>query len=160
MKIRVPALAAALAVVLVLAGTAYAFDCIRVSSSRQGLFQSAKSGNWLPFDFGSAAGVKQTFADVFGASLNDTQAGCIATAYGASGQPKYFALGVGVAGGKKTSVPSNGARAAGDGFGVIAWHNQNLRVLSNGKGIDHIDDSPILTALVKAAGGCGVPIGP
>jgi hypothetical protein len=42
--------------VLAAAGTAYAFDCIRVSSSLRGLQQSTKSGNWLLFNFGSPAG--------------------------------------------------------------------------------------------------------
>jgi hypothetical protein len=36
---------------LAVAGSAFAFDCIRVSSSYQGLVQStSKSGHWLLFD--------------------------------------------------------------------------------------------------------------
>ena len=38
-----------LVLALVGAGSAFGFDCIRVSSSPQGLQQSAKSGNWLVF---------------------------------------------------------------------------------------------------------------
>ena len=45
---------AVLAFGLVGVGSAAAFDCIRVSTSLQGLKQSTKSGNWLLFDLSSA----------------------------------------------------------------------------------------------------------
>ena len=147
-----------LGAVLVLAasGTAYAYDCIRVSSSPQGLAQSTKSGNWLAFDLGSTAGVKQTFADVFGVELTDEQAGCFETSYASAEVPKYFALGIGVAGGKKETTTSNGARA--DSFGVLAWNNKNYRVLSDGKGIDLAEDSSVFSALFGSIGECGIEI--
>jgi hypothetical protein len=148
---------ATLALTAASATTASAFDCIRVSSSLQGLMGSMKSGNWLVFDFSSAAGAKQTFANV-GGSVTDQQAQCFVTAYAKTDQPKFFALGVGVAGGKKTSATSNGARAAADGFGVIAWNNGNDVVLSDGHGIDHFDDSPILAAVFTSAMSCGIQL--
>ncbi len=54
--------------------------------------------------------------------------------YAASGQPLYFALGTGVAGGK-----------TGHGPGVLA-SGAPAKVLTNGTGIDHFDDSvlPVL----------------
>lgn len=142
--------------VLAVSGTAYAYDCIRVSSSPQGLAQSTKSGNWLAFDLGSTAGVKQTFADVFGVELTDEETACFAASYASTGAPKYFALGIGVAGGKKETTTSNGARAGS--FGVLAWNNKNYRVLSDGKGIDLAESSPVFTAFVGSIEGCKIVI--
>jgi hypothetical protein len=158
MKQRAIALLAVVAAALVVAGSAAAFDCIRVSSSYQGLVNSTShSGNWTLFDFSSPAALQATLSG-FGTTLDSAQAECAYTAYAASGQPQFFALGTGVAGGKKTSTNSHGARAAADGFGVIAWHNQNLTVLGNGKGIDHLEASGILPALMGAAQACGIPL--
>ncbi|MBA3844860.1 MAG: hypothetical protein H0X39_19975 [Actinobacteria bacterium] len=137
-----------MAVALTVAGSAVAFDCIRVSASLQGPQQSTNSGNWLLFDFSTVQGAQTTFAHSFGADLSAADAACFVKAYGAANQPLYFALGIGVAGGKKTTTTSNGARAGM--FGVLAWHNRNVRVLSNGTRIDHLDDSPILGALFGA----------
>lgn len=156
---RIAALVAALSLALAAAAPALAFDCIRVSSSLKGLQQSTKSGNWLLFDLHNAAAAKSTIAGTFGVQLSDAQAACFASRYAASGEPKYFALGIGVAGGRKTTTTSNGARAAAGEFGVLAWNNPNTRVLANGKGIDHLDDSGILAAFFDAAGACGVPAG-
>jgi hypothetical protein len=144
MRKRVPALVAALVVALTLTGSAVAFDCIRVSSSLQGLVQSTSNGGrWLLFDFSSANGVQQTFANVFEVEITAEQASCLADAYAQSGQPLYFALGIGVAGRN----------------GVLAHNNPNdTTVLANGKGIDHIEDSPIVGALFAAAETCGVTI--
>ena len=50
MKQRVLVALAVVVLALVGAGSAFAFDCIRVSSSLNGLQQSTKSGNWLLFD--------------------------------------------------------------------------------------------------------------
>ena len=108
MRKRLAALVAVAIAALALAGSAVAFDCIRVSSSLQGLQQSTKSGNWLLFDFSSADAVQSTFANI-GEDLTDEEAGCFAEVYGASGQPLYFALGIGVAG------PN----------GVLAWNYDN-----------------------------------
>ena len=139
MKRRVLALLALLVAALALAGSAFAFDCIRVSSSLQGLQQSTKSGNWLLFDLGSASAVQQTAARV-DETVTLQQAACVAAAYAQSGLSPYFALGVGVAG------PN----------GVLAGRNPNDGVLSNLKGIDHLEDSPIGAALFAALGQCGV----
>ena len=158
---KLAAFTAAAVIGLTLASSAVAFDCIRVSSSLQGLQQSTQSGNWLLFDLSSAQGVAQTFQVNFGAQLAPQDAACFAAAYAATGQPAYWALGIGVAGGKsgKSGSPtSQGARAASDGFGVIAWHNKNVRVLSNGTGIDHLDDSPIIGAVFAAAGACNIAL--
>ena len=57
---RLIALAAAAAAALVVAGSALGFDCIRVSSSLQGLEQSTRSGNWLLFDVSSVEGLLAT----------------------------------------------------------------------------------------------------
>lgn len=140
------------------AATAFAFDCIRTSSTLQGLKQSTKSGNWLLFDFSSPAGITSTFGDVFGVPLTATEAQCLADEYAASGQPKFFALGIGVAGGKNAGVENGGARSTSGGFGVIAWHNKNYRVLGDGRGIDHLEDSPVVGALFGAAEACNIAI--
>jgi hypothetical protein len=157
MRHRFAALLALLALALAITGSAMAFDCIRVSSSLQGLQQSTKSGYWLLFDLSSQEGVQQTFENVFEAQLSDEDAECLATAYAQSGQPLYFALGIGVAGGKKETFPAHGARAAGEGFGVIAWHANEV-VLGDGNGIDHIEDGGIVPALFGAAQGCGITL--
>lgn len=148
MSKRVSMLGLVLALVLAASGTAYAFDCIRVSSSPQGLERSAKSGNWLPFNLGSATGVQETFANI-GFPMSGDDAACVAREYAATGQPKYFALGIGVAGGK-----SETQRA---GAGVLAWKNKNYRVLSDGKGIDHIENG-VLGALFASLGECGFSV--
>lgn len=158
MRHRAIALLAVVAAALAVAGSAAAFDCIRVSSSYQGLVKStSNSGNWTLFDFSSPAALEATLSG-FGVTLDSTQAACAYGAFAASGQPQFFAIGSGVAGGKKTSTSSQGARAAADGFGVIAWHNPNDTVLGNGTGIDHLDDSGIFPALMSAAEACGITI--
>ena len=150
MKHRFSALLALVLVSLTITGSAFAFDCIRVSSSHQGLVSSTShSGKWLLFDLSSGPALQQTLGGAAGLSLTDEQAACIADAYAATGQPLYFALGSGVAGG------NNPNSAAG---GVIAHNNPNTGVLGNGKGIDHLDDSPILPALFGSAESCGVSI--
>jgi hypothetical protein len=150
MRHRFAVLAAVLALGLVGAGSALAFDCIRVSSSLQGLQQSTKSGNWLLFNFGTAQGFQETLANISNGTivLTTAQANCLVNAYAQSGQPQYFALGVGVAGGKT----GNG------GPGVLAHNNPNEIVLSNGTGIDHMEDSGIVPALFAAAGACNVDV--
>lgn len=126
MRYRLAAVVTVVVASLALAGSAVAFDCIRVSSSLQGLQQSTKSGNWLLFNFSSADAVKQTFAN-FGEELTDEEAECFAELYAASGEPLYFALGIGVAG------PN----------GVLAWHNDNA-AMGDGKGIDQLEQTGIL----------------
>jgi len=145
MKHRAAALLAVVLVALAVAGSAFAFDCIRVSSSLAGLEASTQSGNWLLFDFSSAQGAQSTLENI-GVVVTGDQAACLATEYAKSGEPLYFALGINVAGGEK-------------GVGVLAWNNPNERVLQNGKGIDHLDDSGILVAANEAAATCGVDLG-
>jgi hypothetical protein len=142
MKHRLLALFALLVAALALTGSAFAFDCIRVSSSLQGLQQSTRSGNWALFNLSSAATVQQTLANL-GEDISTAQAECLASHYAATHQPLYFALGFGVAG------PN----------GVLAHNNPNSNVLGDLKGIDHLDDSPIGAALFGSAAACGVPTG-
>jgi hypothetical protein len=137
---RLAALAAVVVASLAIAGTTAAFDCIRVSSSLQGLQQSTRSGNWLLFDLSSAEGVQQTFANVGETVPSDTQAQCFVSAYATSRQPLYFALGIGVAG------PN----------GVLAHRNTNTT--GDGKGIDHFEESAILPAIFAAAEVCGIEL--
>jgi hypothetical protein len=136
MRFRFAALAIALVASLALAGTAFGFDCIRVSSSLKGLQQSTKSGNWLLFDFSSVEGALQTFENI-GEDVTEEEATCFVEVYGESGQPVFFALGIGVAG------PN----------GVIAFHNATA-AMGDGKGIDHLEASGIFAAFEEAAGQC------
>ena len=147
---RLAAFAALAAVALTVAGSALAFDCIRVSSSLQGLQQSTRSGNWLLFDLSSPEAVATTFENVTGGSVPAEVAACVAEEYAATGQRPFFALGTGVAGGKKDTNPG--------GFGVIAWHNKNEGVLSNVKGIDHLESSPVGAALFGSLEACGIDV--
>jgi hypothetical protein len=142
MKHRLGALMALFVLALALAGSAFAFDCIRVSSSLQGLKNSTKSGKWALFDLTSGASTQQSFANL-GETLTGEQADCLSENYLEAGVSPYFALGFGVAG------PN----------GVLAHRNPNDNVLGNLKGIDHLDDSPIGAALFGAAAECGVPVG-
>jgi len=155
-KHRLPFIGLVLTLTFAVAGTAYAFDCIRVSKTLTGLKQSTKSGNWLLFNFGSASGVDDTFTNVFGLELDDQQAACIAKEYAGSGQPKYFALGIGVGG--VSNENENGKRGEAGGYGVLAWNNKNFRVLSDGRGIDSLEHSPIVGAAIGATITCGVEI--
>jgi hypothetical protein len=139
---KLTALVAVVVASLVLSGSALAFDCIRVSSSLQGLQASAGSGKWLPLDFSTPDATQQTVADVFEADITDAQAQCFTTAYAASGQPQFFAIGIGVAG------PN----------GVLAWMNKNAEVLGDGKGIDQLETSGIFPAVIGAAIACGIPV--
>jgi hypothetical protein len=141
MKHRFGALLALFALSLALAGSAFAFDCIRVSSSLQGLQNSTRSGNWALFDLSSGPRAQQTLGDL-GIELTDEQAACASAHYLASGLRPYFALGIGVAGIN----------------GVLAHHNPNDTVLGDLKGIDHLEDSPIGAALFGAAAECGIPV--
>jgi hypothetical protein len=64
MKHRFGALLGVLALALTLAGSAFAFDCIRVSSSLQGLKSSTRSGNRALFDLSSGASAQQSLGDL------------------------------------------------------------------------------------------------
>lgn len=145
MKHRFALFVAVAVAALTVASSALAFDCMRVSSSAQGLQQSAgNSGKWIYFDMtDSGNGVVEilTFFE-----LPTSTAPCFQAAYDAAVAanptlPEYFALGNGVAGGN-----SNGP-------GVLAHKNPNARVLSNGTGIDHFDDT-VLPVFLAAAPSC------
>lgn len=148
MKQRVLVGLAVAVLALVGAGSAFAFDCIRVSSSLNGLTQSTKSGNWLVFDLSTPDAFQASLTE-FGVTLTDEQAACGAEAHAESGQPLYFALGIGVAAGENPN---------GRAGGVLAHNNPNTSVLSNGEGIDHFEDSGIIAALEDAAATCGIPV--
>jgi hypothetical protein len=139
---------AVLVVALAGAGSAFAFDCIRVSSSLQGLQQSANSGNWLVFDLSTPDAFQESLAGI-GVDLTDEQAACGSEAYAESGQPLYFAIGIGVAAGENPNASAGG---------VLAHNNPNASVLGDGKGIDHLEESGIFPALEAAAVTCGVPV--
>jgi len=142
MRHRFTAFIAASIAALTFAGSAFAFDCIRVSSSLQGLQASTKSGKWLLLDFSSAAGAQRTFATVIEQEITGAQAACFVTEYAKAGQPLFFAIGIGVAG------PN----------GVLAHLNPNTKVLSDGKGIDHLEASGIFPAFGAASFACGIPL--
>jgi hypothetical protein len=139
---------AVLVVALAGAGSAFGFDCIRVSSSLQGLQQSANSGNWLVFDLSTPDAFQESLAEI-GVDLTDEQAECGSEAYAESGQPLYFAIGIGVAAGENPNASAGG---------VLAHNNPNASVLGNGKGIDHLEESGIFPALEEAAVTCGIPV--
>jgi hypothetical protein len=140
-KVRLSAIVAVVLLSLSLAGSAFAFDCIRVSSSLHGLQQSTTSGKWLLFDLSSPTAVAAALA-ANGIPADAAGAACVYQSYAASGMPLYFAIGTGVAGGFT------------NGPGVLAHNNPNTNVLSNGKGIDHLDDSGIFPALFTAVFDC------
>jgi hypothetical protein len=125
---------------LATAGSAFAFDCVRVSSSLEGLRQSTSSGNWLLIDFSSGVAVQDTLARIGEPVPPLEQAQCFAAAYAASGQPLFFALGIGVAG------PN----------GVLA--HRNTQSTGDGRGIDHLEASGILPAIDAAAAACGIAL--
>lgn len=144
MKHRFALVLGVIVVALAATSSAFAFDCMRVSSSAQGLQQSAaNSGNWLFFDMTPGGGGVAEIVDFFG--LPSSSVPCFQSAYDAAAAsnkllPEYFALGFGVAGGK-----------TGNGPGVLA-HNAPDNVLSNGTGIDHFDDTvqPVFEAAASS----------
>jgi hypothetical protein len=145
MKHRFALVLAVFVVALAATSSALAFDCMRVSSSAAGLQQSAgNSGNWLFFDMTDGGGGVAQIVDFFG--LPSSTVACFQSAYDAAAAsnsllPTYFALGIGVAGGK-----------TGHGPGVLA-HNAPDPVLANGTGIDHFDDT-VLPVFMAAASTC------
>jgi hypothetical protein len=139
---RMVAVLAIVASSLFAATAAYGHDCIRVSSSHQGLISSSShGGRCLLFDLSSVSAKSKTLATIE-VPATPAQIACFVPAYAATGQPQFFALGIGVAGKN----------------GVLAHNNPNDRVLSDGHGIDHFEDSPILPAIFASAGGCGIPV--
>ena len=141
MKHRFALVLGVVALALTISGSAFAFDCIRVSSSLQGLQQSTNSGNWLLFNMTPGGGGVAGVLDFFGIPVSSSQVACFQTAYSASSGPTYFALGAGVAGGK-----------TGNGPGVLASRAPD-KVLMNGTGIDHFDDT-VVPVFLAAAPAC------
>ena len=147
MKHRLALFIGVAVVALTLTSSAFAFDCMRVSSSASGLQHSASSsGMWIYFDMTDSGNGVTEILDFFG--VDPSTAPCFQAAYdqAVAANPKlplYFALGNGVAGGNK------------NGPGVLAHNNKNDGVLMNGTGIDHFDDS-VLPVFLAAAPGCGV----
>ena len=148
MKQRLLVGLAVLVLALAGAGSAFAFDCIRVSSSLNGLQQSTKSGNWLLFDLSTPEAFQESISEL-GVELTDEQAECGSEAYAESGQPLYFAIGIGVAAGENENASAGG---------VLAHNNPNASVLGDGKGIDQLEASGIFPALEAAAATCGIPV--
>ena len=147
MKHRFALLIGVTVIALTVTSSAFAFDCMRVSSSTTGLQQSAgNSGMWLYFDMTDGGNGVAQILDFFGLPTDQTTVACFQAAYDAAAAdnstlPKYFALGTGVAGGDH------------NGPGVIAHNNPNDNVLSNGTGIDHFDDT-VLPVFEAAAPSC------
>jgi hypothetical protein len=150
MRYRVGALVAFGVLALAVTSSAFAFDCVRVSSSFQGLQQSTgNSGRWLLFDMTNPAVVQNALAPVAVGDLTLDDAACISEHYEAMNLPLYFALGDGVAGGFT------------NGSGVLAHNNPNTQgELGNLKGIDHLEASPIGFGLFTASAACGVTLAP
>jgi hypothetical protein len=151
MKHRALVLLAVVVVALAVAGSAFAFDCLRVSSSYQGLVNStSNSGHWLLFDMTNTSIVQSDLSLFADQPLTTGQALCMSQTYQSlppsMGLPLYFALGFGVAG------------AFSGGPGVLAHNNPNTQgQLGNLKGIDHFGASPIGFAIaVLGAAQCGV----
>jgi hypothetical protein len=148
MKHRLALFIGVAVVALTVTSSALAFDCMRVSSSPQGLQQSAShSGMWLAFNMtDDGTGVAQIL-DFFGAPSDPAIVACFQSAYDSAvaANPKlplYFALGTGVAGGNT------------NGPGVLAHNNPDRNnVLSNGTGIDRFDDT-VLPVFLAAAPSC------
>ncbi len=138
---RLSVLTAVGVVSLAVASSAGAFDCIRVSSSLQGLQQSTRSGNWLLFDVSSVGGVQRTFELLEDPAPSDAQAQCFVSRYAASGQPSFFALGIGVAGPK----------------GILAFRNERA-AMGDGKGIDQLESSGIPAAYLAAVETCDIEV--
>ena len=111
-----------------------------MSSSLQGLEASTRSGNWLLFDLSSVEGLQRTLASIGEPVPTAEQAQCFVTAYGGTGQPQFFALGVGVAG------PN----------GVLAF--RNALTTGDGKGVDHLESSGIFPAISAATISCGIEL--
>lgn len=147
MKHRLALFIGVAVVALTVTSSALAFDCMRVSSSPQGLQQSAShSGMWLSFDMTDGGNGVAQILGFFGLPSDPDTVACFQSAYdsavaGNSTLPLYFALGTGVAGGNT------------NGPGVLAHNNPNSNVLSNGTGIDHFDDT-VLPVFLAAAPGC------
>ena len=147
MKHRLAVLIGVAVVALTVTSSALAFDCMRVSSSPRGLQQSASSGGmWIYFDMTDGGNGIPQILGFFQLPTDPGTVACFQSGYDQAvasnpNLPLYFDLGNGVAGGNT------------NGPGVLAHNNKNSRVLSNGTGIEHFDDT-VLPVLLAAAPGC------
>lgn len=128
---RIPLIVAGAVTSLALvASPAMAWDCIRIGGSEQGMNQSQKSGNWGTFTIADfvAGGVES-------GQITEAEGACALDAWRDAGLPESFSVGLGVGG-------ANGALKSGrmteDDFYVIA-KSAPPKVLTNGKGIDHVE---------------------
>ena len=132
-------LAGAFAVIGLGASPAYAWDCIRVSGSTQGLQQSSAHGQWEYL----------TIDDLIaGAGLTGDQASCVRQAWTDLGEPTDFAIGTGVAGAR--GAIQSGHISDTDFFELAK--NAPFKVVVDGRGVDHLDD-----AIEILAGDCLQP---
>jgi hypothetical protein len=69
--------------------------------------------------------------------LTDEEAECFAKFYAGTGEPLYFALGIGVAGRN----------------GVLAWNNGGA-TMGDGNGIDHLEQTGIFAAFEQGEEEC------
>ena len=157
MKHRLVLFIAVAVAALTATSSALAFDCMRVSSSAQGLQQSASnSGMWLYFDMtdggNGAAGAQlperlqhlqpwSNKAHRPSASESPQMSFFMVDHPSVHRLPTYSF---------NRSRPDRGNH---NGPGVIAHNNPNDNVLSNGTGIEHFDDT-VLPVLLAAAPGC------
>ena len=130
----------AAAAVLFAAGPAYAWDCIRVSGSAQGLQQSSQHGQWAYMTF-----AQLVEGGLEAGAIDPSQVDCVTSAWTALGEPTSFAIGGGVAGAK--GAQQSGRISETDFFELAK--NAPLKVMVNGKGVDHLDD-----ALMIIVSGC------
>ena len=141
---RIAAVAGIAGAVVAASAPAYAWDCIRVSGSQQGLQQSSQNGQWMymTFDDLVAGGVAEGFLDA-------SQVDCVTAAWAALGEPEYFAIGGGVAGAR--GAMQSGHMSDSDFFELAK--NAPLKVMVNGKGVDHLDDA--ITIVVSQCSNTG-----
>ncbi len=140
LRIGIAVIAAGTVAALVGAQGAAAQDCLRVSSSLTGMTASERSGRWFTIDVSSREAVQQTFAVLGDPVPTDEQADCFVEAYAATGDPDHFAVGQGVAG----------------PIGVLAW--RNTEAMGDGRGIDHLEASSIVSSYLAAIDTCDIPV--
>lgn len=143
MKLRIAAVAAlSVGAVALTASPAYAWDCIRVSGSQQGLQQSTKSGNW---EYLTIQDLVQGGVDA--GAVPAEAVPCLLSTWSALGEPSYFAIGIGVAGAR--GAQQSGHLTDQDFFELAK--NAPAKVMVNGKGVDHLDDA--IAIVVAQCGG-------